>query len=187
MSPSAPGHEPHGALRGQVQQLAQRPRRRVLGNRRDERVASQLAAADALLYGRRRYEIFAGYWPHVSDDAHDAALARTLHATPKFVASTTHSAPLSWHSTKVLDGELGAEVAGLKARYQRVHVTGSAALLQRLLRARLVDLLELWTFPVLLGGGKRLFADGTLPASFDLAEVMRAGSGVVITTYRLTP
>ncbi len=122
---------------------------------------------DALLLGRRTYDIFAAYWPNVSAEN---SFAELLNRVPKYVASRTLQEPLDWQGSTLLDGDVAAAVTGLKERHRQVHVIGSLDLTQTLLRAQLVDRLELWIYPLALGTGKRLFADGTVPTSFRLRD-----------------
>lgn len=137
--------------------------------------------ADAFLLGRRTYEIFAGYWPKVTDPADPIASA--LNRLPKHVASKTMKEAAWGPATLVRD--VPAEVAKLKDRYPReLQVHGSAGLAQTLIRHGLVDELNLLVFPVVIGSGKRLFGSGAVPASFRLAGTRTTGAGVIISTYR---
>jgi dihydrofolate reductase len=137
---------------------------------------------DALLLGRRTYELFAGYWPTAAEDNPFTAL---MNDVPKYVASRTLGGPLSWSGSELLDGELGAAVTALKQRHENVHVIGSLDLTQSLLRERLVDVLHLWVHPVLLGSGKRLFGDGTVPAALRLTESQVHPNGNVQLIYEV--
>ena len=135
---------------------------------------------DAFLLGRGTYGIFAGHWPRVTDP--NDPIASRLNALPKHVVSKT-LARADWnHSTIVRD--LG-EVPGIKRGYEReLQVHGSAGLVQSLIAHDLVDELNVITFPVILGKGKRLFEGGALPTAFDLVRSRITGKGVVIGTYR---
>ena len=135
---------------------------------------------DALLLGRRTYDIFAGYWPNAQDEI---PFTRLLNDVPKYVASRTLSAPLTWQGTTLLDGEIPRAVGELRDRHDEVHVIGSLDLVQSLLRARLVDRLELWVYPLLLGGGKRVFADGTVPTAPQLVGSTTYPSGTIHAVY----
>lgn len=119
---------------------------------------------DALLLGRRTYDIFAGYWPAFGDDNQIAA---KFNAVPKFVVSRT-LAEASWTGTTVL--REASEVASIKERFAEIHVIGSGNLARSLLAADLVDRLNLFLYPIAFGTGKRLFDAGTVPAAFTLAE-----------------
>lgn len=131
---------------------------------------------DALLLGRKTYEIFAGYWPHASEEI---PFTNLLNGVPKYVATRSLAEPLSWSGSAVLDGDLVEAVTELKARHREVHVIGSLDLLQSLLGAELVDQLNLWVYPVLLGSGKRAFGSGTVPTALTLAKSVTYPSGTV--------
>ncbi|SFR71578.1 Dihydrofolate reductase [Agromyces sp. CF514] len=123
---------------------------------------------DALLLGRRTYDIFAGFWPYRGEEP----IAVKLNAMPKFVVSRSLTDP-SWAGTTAL-GDLD-EVAALKDRFEDIHVIGSGDLARSLLEAGLVDRLNLFVYPVALGSGKRLFGGGFgVPAAFALAQPPRA-------------
>lgn len=136
---------------------------------------------DAFLLGRRTYEIFASYWPKMTDP--DDPIASRLNGLPKYVPSTTLTRA-DWPGTTVLHGDLGKEVTGLKERVEReLQVHGSGALVQSLLALDLVDTLHLMTFPVVLGAGRRLFAEGGLPTAFRLTDSRTTKAGVAINSY----
>ncbi|HEX5510292.1 MAG TPA: dihydrofolate reductase family protein [Actinomycetales bacterium] len=134
----------------------------------------------ALLLGRRTYEVFAGYWPNAPEQMPFTAL---LNRVPKFVASRTLTEPLSWQGSTLLGSDIAAEVGRRKQHYDAVHVIGSLDLLQSLLRLGLVDRLNLWQYPLVLGSGKRVFADGTVPLALNLAESVTYPNGTVQLTY----
>jgi len=137
----------------------------------------------ALLLGRKTYEIFAASWPLVGDDD---PIGAKLNTVPKYVASTTLRTA-DWNNTTLLTGDVAQEVRNLKQRLDtEIQVAGSGQLVQTLLRHELVDRLTLLVFPVLLGSGKRLFADGTVPTGLRLVDTATSGSGVVISTYERT-
>ncbi|HYF28639.1 MAG TPA: dihydrofolate reductase family protein [Baekduia sp.] len=140
-------------------------------------------SAEAFLLGRFTYETFAAHWPKV-DDAGDPVAAK-LNALPKHVASRTlRQEDLTWQGSTLLGADVPAAVAELKARPGgELQVHGSAGLLQTLLRHDLVDELRLLTFPLVLGTGKRLFADGAVPAALRLTESRTTGAGVTIGVY----
>lgn len=119
-----------------------------------------------LLLGRRTYEIFARYWPHHGDNPIGAIINRDV----KHVASRTLR-KLDWENSRLLGGEAETAVRRLKSKPgSNLHVIGSSNLLQTLLRADLVDDLFLWTSPVVLGTGKRLFGEGVPPTAWSLAR-----------------
>ena len=140
----------------------------------------QAQRMDALLLGRKTYEIFANYWPNAPADI---PFTKLLNRVPKYVASRTLAEPLAWSGSSLVTGDLGPGIASVKERYEEVHVIGSLDLVQSLLRLRLVDRLDLWVYPVLLGSGKRVFADGTVPAALQLTSSETYPRGTVHLTY----
>jgi dihydrofolate reductase len=136
---------------------------------------------DAFLLGRGTYDIFAGYWPKVTDEKD--VIAQSLNTLPKYVASRS-AQTLTWHNSNPV-GDVVPEVKALKARYKReVQVHGSAGLAQTLIENDLIDEYRLLVFPVTVGSGKRLFGNGTGPAAMSLASTRTTGSGVVMQIYR---
>jgi dihydrofolate reductase len=134
-----------------------------------EVIGAGIDRMDALLLGRKTYDIFAGFWPNRGDDD---PIAVTFNALPKFVVSRSMTDP-AWQGTTALSDV--AEVAALKDRFDDIHVVGSGDLARSLLEADLVDRLNLYLYPLTFGSGKRLFADGRgVPAAFRLAEPPRA-------------
>lgn len=123
---------------------------------------------DALLLGRKTYDIFAGYWPNQGDDP----IAVKFNAVPKFVASRTLTDP-TWEGTTVVS-DVATDVRAIKDRFDEIHVIGSGDLARSLLAADLVDRLNLYVYPIAFGTGKRLFDTGTVPAAFRLAEPPQA-------------
>ncbi|MFF0902779.1 UNVERIFIED_CONTAM: dihydrofolate reductase family protein [Kocuria sp. CPCC 205316] len=134
-----------------------------------ERIAAGIERLDALLLGRRTYDIFAGYWPAQGDAD---PIAVKFNAVPKFVVSRTLTDP-SWEGTTVLT-DVATEVQALKDRFDEIHVIGSGDLVTSLLRENLVDRLNLFLYPLVLGSGKRLFGDGTVPAAFTVVKPPQA-------------
>ena len=137
---------------------------------------------DALLLGRRTYEIFAGYWPSAPTEIPFTGL---LNRVPKYVASRTLAGPLAWHGSTLLAEPIAESVTSLKERHDELHVIGSLNLVQSLLRSGLVDRLNLWLYPLLLGGGKKVFDDGTAPAALRLAESVTYTNGTLQLTYEI--
>ncbi len=145
-------------------------------------IFEQASEMDALLLGRRTYEIFAGYWPNAPVDSPFTGL---MNRVPKHVASRTLSEPLSWTGSTLLDGEVAESVARLKEQYDEVHVIGSLDLVQSLLRHGLVDRLRLWLYPLLLGSGKPVFGAGTVPAQLRLVDSRTYANGTLQLAYEL--
>ena len=139
--------------------------------------------ADAFLFGRRTYEIFAGSWG-AWDDPGDSPIWTALHTKPKFVASTTLAHP-RWANTTVLSGDLTGAVGELRTKPGgELQVHGSGALFRWLLDHDLVDEINLFTFPVVVGQGTRLFPDIGRKSVLDLVESRTTRSGMTIQVYR---
>ncbi|TNM63232.1 deaminase [Streptomyces sp. NP160] len=154
----------------------------------DEESGAQVDAAyegvDALLLGRRTYDIFAAYWPH-RDDSQDGGFAALFNRIPKHVASRG-TPELAWAGSELLGPDLPAAVRALRERHEHVMVVGSLDLVQTLLAERLLDVVDLWLHPVVLGQGKRVFAAGAAPTSLELLQPPAASpSGVVHLRYGL--
>jgi dihydrofolate reductase len=145
-------------------------------------ITEHTARLEALLLGRRTYEIFAAYWPQAA--ASDPIAAR-LNSAPKYVASRTLDT-VSWTNSKLIQGDVADAVARLKRDHGQIDVIGSGNLVQTLLRHDLVDRLNVWVYPVLLGSGKRLFADGTVPTALRLVESATFPKGAVLLAYQRT-
>jgi dihydrofolate reductase len=139
--------------------------------------------ADAFLFGRRTYEIFAGSWGTIADmRAHPIGVA--LSETPKYLASTTLTDP-QWAGTTVLSGDVAAAIVELKARPGgELQVHGSGALTRWLLENDLVDEMNLLIVPVVLGQGTRLFPDTGPDIALELVESRADSKGVAIQVYR---
>jgi dihydrofolate reductase len=141
--------------------------------------------ADAFLFGRRTYEIFASSWGAIADmRAHPIGVA--LNETPKYVASTTLSDP-QWVDTTVLSGDVAAAIGELKAKPAgELQVHGSGALIRWLLDNQLVDEITLITYPVVIGQGTRLFPDAGPDIALDLVDSRPFPNGITIQVYRPT-
>ena len=140
--------------------------------------------ADAFLFGRRTYEIFAPYWGAITDPGN--AIAAALNSRPKYVASTTLTEP-RWANTTVLSGDVAAAVGALKARRGgELQVHGSGELVRWLLDNRLVDEITLFLCPLIVGQGTRLFPDSGPDAALELVESRTTPKGVTIQVYRPT-
>jgi dihydrofolate reductase len=137
--------------------------------------------ASAFLLGRKTYQIFANSWPKSTDPSDESATA--LNTRPKYVASRTLD-NLEWNNSILLKGDVAKEVVKLKEEEGgEIQVHGSGDLLQTLLRHSLVDTLRIWHFPVVLGTGKRLFGEGTMPGSFRLVDTQLTTTGAVLHVY----
>jgi dihydrofolate reductase len=133
---------------------------------------------DALLLGHTTYDIFRAYWPGV-----DNVIGRVFDRVPKYVASRG-TPELSWDTTTQLT-DAAAEVRDLRERHQQIHTWGSGNLLQTLFREALVDQVNLWMCPVVLGRGKKLFPDGAVATRFERVEPATSfPAGVVLLRYR---
>ena len=143
-------------------------------------VFDKASSMDALLLGRKTYENFASYWPSIPEEV---PFSRLLNAVPKYVASRTLAGPLSWRGATLLTGDLAEAVATLTERHDEVHVIGSLDFVQSLLRLELVDRLHLWVFPLVLGSGKRLFAQGTVPTLLRPLECVSYPNGTLQLVY----
>jgi dihydrofolate reductase len=134
-----------------------------------------------LLLGRRTYEIFAAHWPYVKTD--EDPFAASMNKAKKYVASKTLK-KLDWSNSELIKGDVAKEVKKLKEQDgPDIQVHGSGNLIQTLLKHDLVDELWLKIFPITLGRGKHLFAEGTIPVGFKLLESETLPAGVIIATY----
>jgi dihydrofolate reductase len=142
--------------------------------------------ADAFLFGRRTYEIFARSWGTGSWGANqgDNPISAALNTRPKYVASTTLTDP-PWADTTVLSGDVAAAIGELKAKPEgELQVHGSGALIRWLLENNLVDEINLLTYPVVVGQGTRLFPDTGPDRAVELVESQVTSNGVIIQVYR---
>jgi dihydrofolate reductase len=140
------------------------------------------AEADAFLLGRRTYEIFAAFWPTVTDA--DDVIATSLNTLPKYVVSTTLDRA-EWHNTTIIRTDVLEKIAELRERPGReLQIHGSGALARTLLDHGMLDELRLWTYPVVLGSGMRLFEPGRTATAMRLIESRTTGSGCVVSVYR---
>jgi dihydrofolate reductase len=144
-----------------------------------QRMGELMTTPFDLLLGRKTYEIFAAHWPHTDDPG-----AAELNSARKYVASRTLNS-VEWNNSTLLEGDVAAAVATLKQEDgPEIQVHGSGDLIQTLLEHDLVDEFRIMVFPVVLGTGKRLFAEGALPAGLTLAESATSSSGVFMATYK---
>jgi dihydrofolate reductase len=142
----------------------------------------QLSRPFDLLIGRKTYEIFAAYWPHHNPPGDP--IAAGLNNATKYVVSKTLTNP-GWNKSVVISGDVVGQINQLKERDgPQLQVHGSGNLIQTLMKHDLVDELWLKIFPITLGSGKRLFADGTMPVAFKLQECKTSPSGVIFASYQ---
>src|SRR5438132_4299784 len=141
-------------------------------------ITRDIERMDALLLGRKTHDIFAAYWPRATT----GEIADKLNNAPKFVASRSRR-KLEWSNSTLIEGDLSKEVARIKQKHAEVQVMGSGNLVQTLLRHDLVDRFNLWVYPLLLGTGKRLFGEGTVPAGLRLTSSREFPKGAVHLAY----
>jgi dihydrofolate reductase len=142
-------------------------------------MVEQLSAPFDLLLGRKTYEIFAAYWPKQGE----GPIAKNLNSARKYVVSTTLK-KLDWANSVLVSGDVPLEVGRLKRQSgPEIQVHGSGKLVQTLVRNDLVDEFLLKIFPITLGKGKRLFAEGAVPLGFKLVDVKTSPKGVMVADY----
>ena len=138
-------------------------------------VIEGIADADGFLLGRKTYDIFASYWPKVTDP--DNAIAIALNSRPKYVVSRSLER-VTWNNSSLIKGDVVDEIRKLRQQPGRtVQTWGSTELLQTLLKSDLIDEYRLFIVPVVLGSGKRLFASGTVPAALKQVESVTIARG----------
>lgn len=148
-----------------------------------ENLQDLLSQPFELLLGRRTYDIFTAYWPHVPADAPSRRLAERFNAVRKHVA-THRPAGLPWEGSVALGGPLAEAVRALKQEAGGYLLTfGSGEMVRQLVAAGLVDELRLQVFPLVLGRGRRLFGDDATATAFTLAETARTAKGVLLNRY----
>jgi dihydrofolate reductase len=142
--------------------------------------AEGMASSGGLVLGRRTYDIFASYWPHQGDEN---PFASFLNKVPKHVASRTLKEPLEWSNSHLIQGDVAEGVRKLKEEAaEDLVILGSGDLAQTLMEHDLIDRYDLWIVPIVLGGGKRLFREGS-SRRLELIDEKRSGTGVVMATY----
>jgi dihydrofolate reductase len=145
-----------------------------------QHVLADIQSLDALLLGRKTYDMFAAYWPYQEN-----AIAQVFNAVPKYVASR-HAPTLEWANSTLLGPDLVGEVKALRSRHENVHVFGSLNFVQSLLSTRLFDRLRLWVYPIVLGPGKKVFDGGAIPSNLTLVEpAVTSPRGAVLLRYGL--
>jgi len=150
--------------------------------RMGESINRLMEASDALLLGRRTFEMFAATWP--DRNAEDDPGAPFMNDSQKYVVSGTLEGSV-WSNSTILGPYDAAEIGALKGRTSgNLYVSGSGMLVRQLLADGLIDELHLFVFPLSIGSGERLFSDGDIRLKFDLAETEAYDSGVVYSAYR---
>lgn len=178
-APGGPEEDPDGGFRFGGWQAP------LLDEAAGAQIDEGIQAMDALLLGRRTYDIFAAYWPYQLD-SEDAGIARKFDTIPKYVAS--RGAPdLAWRGSHLLGADLAAEIQALRERHQEIHVIGSIDFARTLFAEGLFDQLNLWVHPIVVGPGKRLFPDDGPAAALELVSAEPATEmGTVLLRYRPT-
>jgi dihydrofolate reductase len=144
-------------------------------------MVQQMSEPFDLLLGRKTYEIFAAHWPYVKTK--EDPIAAGINNAKKYVASRTLR-KLDWRKSEIIKGDVAKEVRKLKEQDgPEIQVHGSGDLIQTLLKHDLVDELWLKIFPITLGSGKRLFAEGTIPVEFKVLDSEISPGGVIVATY----
>ncbi|WP_119698834.1 dihydrofolate reductase family protein [Microbacterium halotolerans] len=150
-------------------------------------VMAGMETLDALLLGRRTYDIFAGYWPNHTTGP-EGEIGRLFNSVPKYVASRDSHVRLDWEGSTRVGVDLTTEIPALRQRHRDVHVIGSIDLVQTLLAEHLYDELRLWVYPIVLGQGKKVFPDGARPANMRLLEPVTVGdNGTLMLRYAPLP
>ena len=149
----------------------------------DQFKLDELMGVEAQLLGRVTYQAFAQAWPAMHDEV---GFADRMNGMPKYVVSTSLADDAAtWQNSTVIRGDIVRELSGLKERLAGdLLVAGSATLVQALVEHRLVDEIRLMVFPIILGSGKRLFGDVSVPPTLHLQSTQVIGEGIVILTYR---
>ena len=134
-----------------------------------------------ILFGKKTYEIFAAYWPHVSEED---PVATIMNNSKKYVVTSTLD-KLEWENSVCIAGDIKKEVSKLKEQEgPLLQIHGSGLLIQELIKHKLIDEFRLWTFPVVVGNGKRLFEQGTSLSHLKLEKAEALPCGVIMSTYQ---
>lgn len=143
----------------------------------------ELFASDALLLGRATYEGFAAAWPRMTEQYGE--YADMMNGYPKYVVSTTLEEPLDWNNSRLIKGNVAEEVSGLKQQPGKdILIFGSGHLVNTLMQHDVIDEYRMMVFPVVVGGGKRLFRDDIETTALKLVDTKTFGSGVVVLSYQ---
>ncbi len=150
------------------------------GEELDAKMSQFMQAPFELLLGKKTYDIFASYWPTTTTDME---VANPFNSTKKYVVSHSSFEP-SWSNSFCITGDVAAQLKKLKEEDgPDLWVYGSGNLIQTLLKEHLIDRMHLWIYPITLGKGKKLFADGTQPQNFTMIESVVSKTGVIFATY----
>jgi dihydrofolate reductase len=148
----------------------------VMGKTMDEFLSKPFE----LLLGRKTYEIFAAHWPYIKNDP----VADKFNTTKKYVVSKTIN-KVNWSNSYLIKNNIVKEIGKLKEQDgPELQVHGSSNLIKTLVNGNLIDLFNIWIFPVTVGKGKQLFGEGTIASNLKLVDVKSSGTGVIITTYQ---
>ena len=173
-APGGPGEDPDGGFPFEGWQAP------LIDEVSGEQVGAAYEGTDALLLGRRTYDIFAGYWPHQDDE-----FAAMFNRIPKYVASRGEP-DLSWSGSTQIGTDLVSEVREIRDRHEHVKVVGSLNFVQTLLREILFDRIDLWVHPIVLGVGKKVFDGGPVPSNLTLLKPpVSSPAGIVYLQYGL--
>jgi dihydrofolate reductase len=147
-----------------------------------QRMGEGMSSSGAMLFGRRTYQDFYGYWPQQTDNP----FTPYLNQATKYVVSSTLSEPLPWQNSILLSGDASRNVADLKAESgPDLGIVGSGQLVRSLLAANLIDRYLVLIHPLVLGQGRRLFDERGPGANFELVDSVATTKGVIIATYQL--
>lgn len=149
-------------------------------------VTEGMETLDALLLGRRTYDIFAGYWPEHTTGP-EGFIGQLFDRVPKYVASRDAGIALDWQGSSRVGADLPAEIAAMRENHRDVHVIGSVDFVQTLLSEQLYDELQLWVYPIVLGQGKKVFPDGARPANMRLVHAESGDGGTLLLRYAPLP
>jgi dihydrofolate reductase len=150
-----------------------------------EQITRGMEGMDALLLGRKTYDIFAAYWPQYAGDQ-DFTVAQLFNRVPKYVASRG-TPKLDWAGSTLLGPDLAGELRRLRERHEKIYVSGSLNLVQTLVAQGLYDRLTLFVHPLVLGAGKRVFESGSVPSGLRIVEpAMTSPNGIVVLRYEPT-